>query len=182
MSDRLFLLAIRMIENREEARDIVNNAFLKLLEQKQSSNAQQNINAYLFTIVKNSCIDYLRRSATARNNKEHFLFALEQVDEKDLLEDDTLALVLNKIYTEIEKLPPGCKEVFKLSYIDELKNREIAEKLQITEKTVRNQISKARKILRTIFQNVQLSRYLLLSGISFHHFFCSHSHIFMLLR
>jgi RNA polymerase sigma-70 factor (ECF subfamily) len=157
-----------MIENREEARDIVNSAFLKLLEQEEPCFEQQNTNAFLFTIVKNSCIDHLRHIATVNKNKEKILLALRQALLKDVINDDALSYVLDRIHGEIEKLPTGCKEVFKLSYIDELKNREIAEKLQISEKTVRNQISKARKILRTIFSTTSLARHLLLTSVPFH--------------
>jgi len=165
LASTLFIFANRMLQDREEARDIVNNAFLKLLEHGTPLETFVKVKPFLYSIVRNACIDHLRRVDTAKRNSSNLshLQYSEQVGEDGF--DDLRSKVLAKIYQEIEKLPTSCREIFKLSYLEGLKNREIAEKLAINEKTVRNQISKARKKLRGIFMQMLEGRQISFVGL-----------------
>ena len=70
--------------------------------------------------------------------------------EKSVFSEDGMNLVEleKKIYSEIEKLPAQCKRIFKMNRFDGLSNSEIAERLQLSKRTIETQISKALRILR----------------------------------
>ena len=144
------------ILSEEEAENIVQDIFADLWSRMEILDGIQNIDAFLFTLVKNKCIDYLRRQLSTGNKKhklldvtgkeyEFKLFSLQQVDEALLSVDDVEKLLQNAI----EKLPERCREIFVLSRIDGLKNREIAEQLQISVRTVENQMAIAIRKLKS---------------------------------
>jgi RNA polymerase sigma-70 factor (ECF subfamily) len=132
---------------KESAEEIVSNVFLKIWKKQGLLNFDKSIRSYLYTSVKNQCIDYLRKSnkpflpynyysenavATHSNPEDDFIY-------RELWEKANLA---------IESLPPECEKIFRMSRFHGLKYKEIAQKLDISIKTVEAQISKALKRLR----------------------------------
>ena len=74
----------------------------------------------------------------------------------------TQSRLFELLLDEIELLPPGCKEVFKLSYLEEKSTRQIAEKLKIATQTVLNQKTRARNRLKALFQKKEIHSLLFL--------------------
>ena len=129
----------------EEARDIVQDVFVKLWNDCKKLDIQFSIRSYLFVAVKNKCFDVLRKknkNIKVQEISNEYDFADEAFETYILSELETL---FNKSLT---KLPERCREVFELSRLHGLKNREIAAKLNLSEKTVENQITKALHILK----------------------------------
>jgi len=127
----------------ELSEDIVQSVFVKLWENKHSLKSE-SIRFFLLNSVKNSCIDLSRKKETQEK------YTQRQISQDSDYGDDFWAEneLKEMIETAIGKLPPKCREIFKLSRYEGLKSDEIARKLQISQRTVETQITKALKILR----------------------------------
>jgi RNA polymerase sigma-70 factor (ECF subfamily) len=129
----------------EEARDIVQDVFVKFWNDCKKLDVQFSIRSYLFVAVKNKCFDVLRK-------KNRNIKVQEISNEYDIADEAFETYILSELETlfnnSLTKLPERCREVFELSRLHGLKNREIAAKLNLSEKTVENQITKALHILR----------------------------------
>lgn len=129
----------------EEARDIVQDVFVKFWNDCKKLDIQFSIRSYLFVAVKNKCFDVLRK-------KNRNIKVQEISNEYDIADEAFETYILSELETlfnkSLTKLPERCREVFELSRLHGLKNREIATKLNLSEKTVENQITKALHILR----------------------------------
>lgn len=133
------MFALRIIGDADMAEDIVATTFANVWQKINEGLEIDNFKAYLYQAVRNECLLYLR------NKKETVgLENIQEVDEEtmDTAERDA------KIWKAIEDLPPKCREVFLLSKRDGLSNEEIAEKMGISIKTVKNQMTKAFSRLR----------------------------------
>jgi RNA polymerase sigma-70 factor (ECF subfamily) len=129
----------------QEARDLVQDVFVKFWNDREKSDIRFSIRSYLFKSVKNRCFDLLRK-------KDRNIKVLEITNEMAVTDELFETFILSELEAlfnkSLEKLPLRCREVFEMSRLHGLKNREIAAKLGISEKTVENQITKALHILR----------------------------------
>ncbi len=152
---RLFLFAKEYVLFDEEAENIVQDIFLMLWEKRDALRVDVSLTAYLFTLVKNKCIDFLRHRMVeqmySENVKHEYneelnvkLFALESFDHNFSSEEDIEILLRNAI----DKLPERCRLIFIKSRIEGKKYKEIAEELNLSVNTVEGQISIALKKLR----------------------------------
>ena len=160
----LCIYAQKMISIPEqEARDLVQDVFVKFWNDREKSDIRFSIRSYLFASVKNRCFDLLRKKD--RNVKTQEI-TNETPFADELFETFVLSELEALFNKSLDKLPEHCREVFEMSRLHGLKNREIAAKLDISEKTVENQITKALHILRN-----ELKDYLpLLILFDFFHF------------
>lgn len=152
---RLFLFAKEYVLFDEEAENIVQDIFLMLWEKREALRVDVSLTAYLFTLVKNKSIDFLRHQMVeqmySENVKHEYneelnvkLFALESFDHNFSSEEDIETLLRNAI----DKLPERCRLIFIKSRIEGKKYKEIAEELNLSVNTVEGQISIALKKLR----------------------------------
>lgn len=150
--DMLFHLACDYIGDRERAIDLVQDAFMRLWERREEIHKNTNIKNYLYTITKNSCLNYLReQEIIARNNRDYLIPELKYRQEAlqdfgDSFSDVESLLVL--VEEAIDKLPEHIRTTFKMNRYDNLSYQEIANRLNISSKTVEARISKALKLLR----------------------------------
>jgi RNA polymerase sigma-70 factor (ECF subfamily) len=129
------------------AREITQEAFISLWEKRASIDLSKPVKSYLSTTVRNKCLNWLR------DNKK---FNREILDIEGLLSDKTYiqpdrlveAEIRDKITTAIEALPQKCREIFVLNRHENLKYQEIANRLEISVKTVETQMSKALQHMR----------------------------------
>lgn len=131
----------------EEAEHIVQDLFLYLWEHRDVLSSLRNLNAYLFTLIRNRCIDYLRKEMNREERRgtlsevenkeiELKLYSLEMFDEDHLSDADIEEL----LQRAIANLPDRCREIFIMSRLQNLRYKEIAAKLNISPNTVENQI------------------------------------------
>lgn len=148
----LLYVSQQYVIEKDEAKDAVQNAFVKLWESRAEINEDANIRNFLFTIVKNNSLNYLRKQEVILKAKESLKqqeillqyealsrFNFDELEIKELKE---------KVNAAIENLPVHCKTVFKLKRFEHLKNQEIAEKLGVSVKTVEAHMTKAMRLLR----------------------------------
>lgn len=148
--EKLLIIAKNYVSSDPDAEEIIQDVFLKVWKKRKSIN--KNIGGYLFKVTKNLCLDHLRSSKykiSKANNTVKLetvinYIALEDTDSSYLLEDE----LLKSIEQGIDLLPQKCRDIFIKSRFNGLKNREISEELNISVKTVENQMSKAIKHMR----------------------------------
>lgn len=140
----LCLYALHYLGDTDIAEDVVQECFMKLWEKLQQGTEVDNRRAYLYMTVRNRCLDHLRRKGiTTESLKPYDTYGI--IDDDDAQERSQTEA---RLWTAIDSLPPKCREVFILSKRDGLKYEEIAEELGLSVNTVRNQISKALKMLK----------------------------------
>ena len=141
--------------NPEESKDVVQDVFLKLWENRDKIDFKESLKAYLFRITANNCIDRLRRRKV--ENKYDEILKLVYLDN---CESSPYNSLLEREFSEhidnaLSKIPPQCRRVFNLSRIEGFKYNEIAKYLKISVKTVECHMSKALTIIR-----IELREYL----------------------
>ena len=139
----LCLYALHYLGDVEAAEDVVQECFMKLWEKLEQGTAVDNRGAYLYMTVRNRCLDDLKKKGLPTES-------LKPNDTYGIIDDDDAqerAQTEARMWTALDSLPPKCREVFILSKRDGLKYEEIAEELGLSVNTVRNQISKAVKLI-----------------------------------
>lgn len=129
-----------------EAEDLVQDAFIKLWSQAENFNALAAIKSYIYTTVKNACLDKLRKGLLTNKYQGHAKKQLEML-EAEFIEPLITAETTRIIYEAIDKLPEQGRNVFRMS-LEGLKNDEIAERLNISVNTVKTHKQRALTSLR----------------------------------
>lgn len=135
----LGMYALRIIGDVDGAEDAVQESFIKAWLAVEEGSDIGNFRSYMYRVVRNECISRLR--------KQMDTVGLEYVAEIDEETVDT-SIRDARIWKAVDELPEKCREVFLLSKRDGLTNEEIAEELNISIKTVKNQMTKAFSRLR----------------------------------
>jgi len=140
------------IKDLDLARSLVQQVFVDLWLKQNKVRIKQNIKSYLYASVRNKSIDYLRqqKQITHLTEKEK---DTREVPFHDLIQE---AETLEQINQSINQLPEKCKEIFLLCRFEELKYKQIADKLNISVKTVEMQMGIALKRLRSEFADNKL--------------------------
>jgi RNA polymerase sigma-70 factor (ECF subfamily) len=140
----MYVFAQSLIKDSDKSKDMLQDVWLSLWERRQAVN-NENIKAYLMQAVKFRVYKELR-DGKLLTEQETYLANLPHEHASDaILEQKELEETIDRW---VEKLPPKRKEVFRLSRYDDLSNKEIAAKLNISQRTVETHISHALKFLR----------------------------------
>jgi RNA polymerase sigma factor (sigma-70 family) len=146
---RIFYFVKRLIDDRLAAEDITSDTFVKLYRIHDRFNTYNNIQAFLFITARNASLDFLRFRERERNTMIELKHLEEQEEAFPLFaETDIETDVLQFIYGEIEKLPTRTKRIFKLFYLEGYAIKEIADLMEIKQRTVINLKQTALKMLR----------------------------------
>ena len=160
---KLFLYVVKVIRDKDAAEDIVQEIFVSLWQRRMEIANQSTLSGYLFTAARfkgiNFIQDQLKKGKHVERLIDHF------TSRQDTLNESIAAKELNTLIDhELEKLPSKMREVFVLSRKENLSHKEISEKLQISDKTVKKQINNALKHFRIVLNHdVVLS-----AGLLFH--------------
>lgn len=148
-SKPLFYYAVKFVED-EVAQDILQDVFIKLWSDR-SIIISQSLNSFLFTMVRNSCLQQLEKQKVRNRYLESTRLMLQEeelryfMDEKPALIEQELEDKLNEV---LNVLPERCRQIFNMSRFENRKNKEIAEELEISVKAVEKQITKALATIR----------------------------------
>ena len=138
--------AFAIIKDEMEAEEVVQQVFYKLWERAEKFSFQGPLGAYLYRAVHNESLNYLKHQKVKAGYRMHVVRTAK--DQSDDMPDTRNKELEHKLAMALNELPEQCRTIFQLSRFEELKYREIAEKLDISVKTVENQMCKALKILR----------------------------------
>ncbi len=139
--------AASKLYNLEDARDILHDIFVKLWENREHLYITSNLQSYLFGITRHRIIDKIRKNIT-REEYARVGQSLAAVYEYGIDKQVEAKELRQTIEKSLDQLAPRVKEIYKLSREEGLSNHEIAVKLNLSEQTVRNQLSAALKHLR----------------------------------
>ena len=150
---KLLRFACDFIPCKEDAENLLQDAFMELWKNNDRIHEIKNINAYMFRFVRNRCLDYLKHKVHERAYEEAVtverkaaLDTLDMMGDTDLMAGE-LTMVLKQA---IGNLPPRCREIFLLSREEGLRYSEIAERLSLSENTVSVQLGIALRRLRAV--------------------------------
>jgi len=139
--------AYTYLQDRDEAEEIVQSTFLNIWEKRTNLAIHTGVKPYLYAMVRNACLNVLKHE---KIKLQHAAMEMAVADRS--VESTTRTVMATELETRIhlamDKLPEQCRLVFKLSRFEELKYGEIAEQLNISVKTVENQMGKALRIMR----------------------------------
>jgi RNA polymerase sigma-70 factor (family 1) len=155
----LYPFARTIVKEKESAEEVVSDVFIKVWEKRKELEKIDNLKVYLYVSTRNIAFNYLdkqKRNATFSIDDFQADFTSVYFDpEQMLITADMLAL----IQKAIDHLPSKCRLIFKLAKEDGLKYKEIAEILNISPKTVENQIAIAlHKIGNTVSFDIKRSQ------------------------
>jgi len=150
----LCFFAQKYVKDIDTAKEIVQDAFLSMWEKRETIDMDRPVKSYLTMIIHNKCTNHLRDNRKFDSNilEIENLLDVPEYESTDSLVTDELK---EKIDSALNDLPEKCREVFVLNRYENLKYQEIADKLQISVKTVETQMSKALQHMR-----VRLAEYL----------------------
>lgn len=143
----LYLYACSILKDETTAEEIVQQVFYKLWEKKEQIEVQQSIKSYLYRAVHNESINYLRHEKVVAKYQSHLAYS--RPDEDRINDKVALKELQQNIDMALNELPEQCRAIFQLSRYEELNYREIADTLGVSVSTVKNQVGKALRVLRT---------------------------------
>ncbi len=150
---RLNYFAKQYLFDSESAKNIVQDVFTELWDKRLTLHKDTNLNAWLFTVTRNKSLKIISQLKSQQNYDNYIISRQLDVNYKSLADFDTSRLVFEELQSQIQasldKLSPSCRKIFEMSRFEDKKNREIAEELNLSIKTVEAQISKALKTLKT---------------------------------
>ena len=144
----LHAYACTILKEEAQAEEIVQQVFFKLWERADSLTITGSVTAYLYRAVHNESLNYIKHKKVRSEHRLHVAYSMK--DQADHASKKVLNSELEKKLQEaMEELPEQCRTIFQMSRFEEMKYREIADKLDISVKTVENQMGKALRLLRT---------------------------------
>ena len=146
----LVYFAEKILGIREEAEDIVADSFIKLWDRHADFGSLPEIKSFLYVVTRNSCFNFLKYSKRVSASQKEYSYWADNKEE-EILHIMFMAELLAELSREIELLPPKCRYIFQLAFYEGLNTNEIADKLSLSDQTVRNQKSKALHVIRTAF-------------------------------
>lgn len=156
----LYSHAYNKLRDKEDARDVVQDVFVKLWNMHEKFELKTNLPGYLYMMTRNAIFSFIAHKNIVSNYADSFnAFRQNQEPETDhLVREHQLAEIIQR---EIAALPPRMREVFELSRKEHLSNKQIAERLGISEFTVAHHIKLALRQLRARLGLLVVIMYLL---------------------
>ncbi len=137
----LFHFARTLVKSKQSAEEIVSDVFIKVWEKRADLESIDNLKVYLYVSTRNTAYNYLekqKRNATAPIIEFATAFTSVYLNPEQLMISADMVVLIQRA---IDQLPPKCRTIFKLVKEDGLKYREVAEVLDISVKTVENQLA-----------------------------------------
>lgn len=141
----LCFFAQSIIHNEEDAKDIVQDCFIKLWDDATITEKANSVKSFLYTMVRNRCIDYVRKQKVRTKAATQL-----QTSEEDFEYFDELAFaeMVRQVLEHVEELPATMSTILKKYYLQGKKHKEIANELSTTPDAVRMQKTRAIKLLK----------------------------------
>ncbi|WP_319229289.1 RNA polymerase sigma-70 factor [Draconibacterium orientale] len=146
-SPRLYRFAMAYLKSESEVLDIVQEVFVNVWVNRNKLKKDSNLDAYLFTVAKNTIVSVFRKKLSEKDYLEHLKnkTITNSIDTESQFNYNQLSDKLNDL---VEQLPPQRKKIYQLSKEQGLANKTIAAELGISVKTVEDHLSKASKFIK----------------------------------
>ena len=143
----VFYVANKYLTDKEDALDITAETFVKLWQSRKEFQSLDHIRNFLYTVARNASINYLKKLERKTATEKELLYLQESTWSPDHQAIEVEAEACEMIYKAIEELPGKCRDIFKL-LINGQSTEEIANRFNISVKTVRSQKARALELLR----------------------------------
>ncbi|KAF2328082.1 RNA polymerase sigma factor [Flavobacterium ginsenosidimutans] len=141
----LVLYANNFLFDQQASEDAVQEVFISLWENAKNIEIKTSLKAYLYAMVRNRCLNYLKSVKVTDDLNVIDLNSMLILDEDlDLISDQEKTILYNHILKIIETFPDSMQQVFKLKFIENYKYEEIAEEMGISVNTVKTQLKRAK--------------------------------------
>jgi RNA polymerase sigma-70 factor (family 1) len=141
-----FLMARKYVKDSSQAEEIINDVFLKLWEDGEAITIESSLKSYIYKSVINRSLNFINKNKKEVLHHADLTVFPDQGYELRQIEENELKV---RLFAAIDQLPDQCRKVFEMSRFEELKQQEIADKLGISIKTVKNHITIALKQIHT---------------------------------
>lgn len=166
-SRKLYYFALRYLHNNEESEELVQTVFINLWEHRKSLDENLSVKSYIYRSAVNYIYNHLKKAALRAR------FIDSELVKGKITSDLTYEQILlndmdRSINSIIDTLPRQQKKIFLLSRYENLTHQEIAEKLDLSVRTVENQVFRALKVIRSKLHTEILLLFLLLKSVFIH--------------
>jgi RNA polymerase sigma-70 factor (ECF subfamily) len=144
----LFIYALGILNSQASAEEIVQNVFMKLWEKKETLKIETSLKAYLYKAVHNHSLNAIKHNKVVQQYETHLSHTMTHKETDSAERDASHKQLQGRLRQALSELPEQCRTVFQMSRFEDLKYKEIAERLSISPKTVENHMGKALKLLR----------------------------------
>lgn len=141
---QFYFFALHLIDDEEASRDIVSDSFEYILN-NCSKLEVENWKSYMYSYIRNKCIDYIRHQEVKRRYIDYYLHVTREIEESGYEEYEERISEIRKL---IVTLTPQTRTVLRECYIHNKKYKEVAEELRISVSAVRKHMVKALKVIR----------------------------------
>lgn len=144
---RLCFYAFKMMDEPSAAEDVVNEVFVRMLQQQAVFQNENHLKSYLYRAVRNSVLNVLRAQGVSRRMDVHYYEEHENWIEP-IQYDIIRAEMYAQLYDAIQRLPPQCAQVIRMGYLEGKTNPEIAAELGLSEQTIKNHKHRGLNLLK----------------------------------
>ncbi len=146
-SNRLYRFAFGYLKSEEDTLDLVQEVFIRLWNSRKTLKDDTNLEAFLFTVARNAVISTFRKKVSEKEYLEH-LRSVVIKNSSDTEKQVDFTLLSEQVQQLVQKLPEQRRRIFLLSKEAGRSNKDIADELKISIKTVEDHMTKARKFLK----------------------------------
>jgi RNA polymerase sigma-70 factor (family 1) len=151
-STKLYRFSFSLLKNHEDSKEIVQETFFRVWDKRREIDSSKSFKSYLFTISYHLIIDQLRLKLKDQEYRS-FLKEYFKTEELQIISEPDYESLNRQIATIVEELPAKRKQIFTMSREQGLPHKEIAGQLNISVKTVENQINLALKLIKSRLGN-----------------------------
>jgi RNA polymerase sigma-70 factor (ECF subfamily) len=127
--------------------DITQESFIRLWQKHDAFSCENSIKAFLYIVTRNACLNMIKHWQRQQKNQKHWAVDWNEADD-NVLGRIMRTDVSNQVQAAVNTLPPECRRIIWLGYMEGLGNREIAKQLQLSIHTVKNQKSRGLHLLK----------------------------------
>ena len=161
-SDAMFNICLRYTKDRDEAADILQDAFLRVYQKRQLFNLEYELGAWIKRIVIHEAINHFRAKKMHFVDEPDAHFVNESMDPVEI--DESKVDLKELVMSVLREMPDGYRTIFNLYVFENLKHQEIAEYLNISVSTSKTQLFKSRKMLQERLKELKISRSTIING------------------
>ena len=153
-SQPLYRFSLSYLKSTEAAEDVVQEVFLKIWRKRKEIDTTKSFQSYLFTIALNVIRKQFNKLSASNQLKHDLLISF--AENKDTFEEkDDFSEMVNKLEELIQQMPERRRKIFRMKKLEGKSQKEIAEKFDITPKTVEYHITEAMKFLKNEFDKLR---------------------------
>lgn len=135
-----------ILKDEEEAENMLQEVFIKIWDRREQIKPENNFHSYLFVCLRNMAFDYLRKAEKNEIMRQQYMERMETTTQDDEKEDKESKIQI--LYSAVNSLSEKRKQILKLNVEEGKSYQEIAESMNISKNTVKNQLIKAKQIIR----------------------------------